>query len=99
MRQYLKPALLPVLAATCLAGLSAPAMADDVTIRIDLSGLDAANPSDDAAIRDRIKTAVPRACNRATGFHTGLSSWQECQADGQARALEVLEARRNPAEG
>lgn len=91
MRQLLSAALV----AASLVGVSAPAMADDVVIKIDLGELDIANPSDVEAINKRIQVTVARACANADPFPTALQSIADCTADGTAKAFAELEARRS----
>lgn len=82
-----------VLAAT-LAGAASPAIANEVTIKIDLGELDIANPSDDAAIRDRIAAQVNKACNRFRPVLSSSGAIEDCKADGIGKALDEVEARR-----
>ena len=80
--------------AAVLAGTAAPAMADEVTIRIDLGTLDIADPADDAAIRDRIVTEVNKACKGPGASFQGVGAVEHCKADGTEKAFDELEARR-----
>ena len=88
--------LIPVFAAATLAGLSAPATAGEVTIRINLADLDLAKPADVDAVKERINTQVAKACNRsAISLPYDSNAVQECIADGTAKALKQLDAKRS----
>lgn len=86
--------LLRLIAAAALAGAASPALAGELTIVIDLGTLDIANPSDDAAIRERIVTQVSKSCRRSSVIFTSSKVIEDCKADGIAKALDELEARR-----
>ena len=89
MRQFFKTAFAAAtLAATIL--VAAPAAAAEVTIHIDLSDLDIANPADVEAIQDRIALTVNRACRASSRnlFDSGAVS--ACKADGTAKAMQEL---------
>lgn len=90
----MRPYLYAVLAAATLAAAPAHANASEVTIRIDLSDLDIADPSDVEAIRDRIDSSVTRACRLGARMSTGSGAVAQCKADGTAKAFEELSLRR-----
>lgn len=77
-----------------LAAAASPALADDVTIKIDLGSLEIADPADDAAIRERIVAEVGKACRRHGTLSLTLREIKECKSDGVDKALDELEARR-----
>jgi UrcA family protein len=86
--------LVLTLLAAAFAGTATPALADYVTIRIDLGTLDIADPADDAAVRELIVTEVNKACKGPGAFFAGDAAVEECKADGTAKAFDELEARR-----
>jgi len=85
MRQFFRS----VIAATALAA-TAPLAAAEVEIRIDLSDLDLADPTQVEEIHERINLAVTRACRTNTLKQPTLSASAECKADGLAKAKDEL---------
>ncbi len=84
-----------VLAAATLAGVSAPAAADEVTIRVSYADLNIADDADVAVLKQRIHEAADKACSRAeTSSLHNLRSINDCVAEGTAKALAQLNARR-----
>lgn len=94
MRQFLNTTFAAAVL-TATVAVAAPAAATELTIRIDLSNLDIANPADVEAIHNRIALTVTRAC-RANGrpmLDSGAVS--ACKADGTAKALQQLNRMRD----
>lgn len=85
--------ILPLLAAAGIAGAAAPALAGEVTIRVRMEGLDLADPASVDTAKDRIDSAVSRACRMPAMFRFyGKQAVEDCIADGKAKALSELEA-------
>ncbi|WEK45236.1 MAG: UrcA family protein [Candidatus Andeanibacterium colombiense] len=94
MRKLLITALI---AAGVAGSVAAPAVANDVTIRVSADGLDLTRASDIITMKGRIDTSVRRACNKAAALGNFSSlSIGECVADGTAKAMAELDARVAP---
>ena len=86
--------ILPVAAAITLAGAASPALAGEVSIRISAEGLDLTRTADIVAMKDRIDTAVGKACGKpAIAGLYGSEAVEDCIADGTAKALAELDAK------
>ena len=94
----MRKVLFPVLAALSFAGGAVPATAAEVTIRIDLEGLDPADPGDSVAILERIDSTVTSACRRAgSSWFVSANATADCVEDATEKALDKLEELRSPA--
>ncbi|WP_336978754.1 UrcA family protein [Altererythrobacter fulvus] len=91
--------ILPLLAVATLAGAATPALAGEVTIRVRMDGIDFTDPASLDTAKDRIDSAVSRACKMPAMFRFyGKQAVEDCVADGKAKALNELEARLPAAE-
>ena len=92
MRKYLVSAL----AAFAVAGVSAPAMAETVTISVDYADLDLTDAEDLAELDARVRVAAHQACTRPFAKFTAYAVDSFCRADLIDAARE--EIRRKTAE-
>lgn len=85
--------ILPLLAAATVAGAATPALAGEVTVRVRMAGLDLSDPAAVDTAKDRIDTAVSRACRMPAMFRFyGKQAVEDCVTDAKAKALNELEA-------
>ncbi|HTN13325.1 MAG TPA: UrcA family protein [Sphingomonadaceae bacterium] len=81
------------IAAVSIAGAATPALAGEVTIRVRMDGLDLSDPASVDTAKDRIDSAVSRACRMPAMFRFyGKQAVEDCVTDGKAKALNELEA-------
>ena len=92
MRTYLVSAL----AAFAIAGVSAPAAAETVTIAVDYSDLDLTDAEDLATLDTRVRVAANQACTRRFAKFAASSVDSFCRSDLIVAARE--EIRRKTAE-
>lgn len=86
----------PICAAACVAVLAAPALADEVTVRVGYADLDLASPADVAALHARLAEALRQACR--TKFAHGLTSRSaddQCVESGLANGEKVIAEHRD----
>lgn len=86
-------------AAAAIAAVSAPAMAEQVTIRVSAAGIDLSDAAGVELMKERIDLAVSKACeSRSITKRYGAGPVQECVADGKAKALAALGEQLAPAD-
>lgn len=88
--------LLSALAAgLTFAATTTPASAGEVTISINLEGIDLSNAQGLELAQERIERSVTRACRRSSLWQRpllALEAKEECIADGTSKALAQLQS-------
>lgn len=93
MRKFILPLLAAATVAASVAGAATPAVAGEVTVRVRMAGLDLSDPAAVDTARDRIDSAVSRACRMPSMFRFyGKQAVEDCVTDAKAKALNELEA-------
>jgi UrcA family protein len=88
----------PIIVAACIAGLAAPASADEVTVKVGYQDLDLADPDDVGILRDRLEGALRRACDEHPSRKPVPTQVSEaCVASGLANGEKVISAHRDRA--
>ena len=91
----MKKFTLPFFAAVCLTAVATPALADEVTVRVDYADLDLSNPHDVSSLKRRIVARTEAACRKGAGSALfSAKSFTDCRNDGVSKAFRQLEQRR-----
>lgn len=86
---------LPLFAAVCLTAVATPALANEVTVRVNYSDLDLSNPVDVSLLKKRIIEQTESACRQGAGSELfSANSFTDCRNDGVTKAFQQLEQRR-----
>ncbi|GGC37360.1 hypothetical protein GCM10011371_26020 [Novosphingobium marinum] len=88
----MKKLLYPGFAAACLALAGSPAMAGEVTLRIDHSDLDLTRKADVETLRARAKRAIRQACaNESSLSHYTVRDERACEREALAQAERQID--------
>ena len=89
----MRKSIATVLAALALSGMgAAPAAAEDeVSVSVDVAGLDLTAPAGSAALDRRIEAAVKEVCAKPDIRNLkAMTAWEECKASARIGALDQL---------